>query len=34
MTIVGYYWDGKQSWKIVQDERGNTTLIPDEKSSC
>lgn len=30
MNVVGYYWDGKQSWKIMEDERGNTTMVKDD----
>jgi len=27
MTIVGYYWDGKEHYVIYQDEYGNTKMV-------
>ena len=25
--LIGYYWDGKDSYVIYQDEKGNTKLV-------
>jgi hypothetical protein len=30
MTIVGYYWDGKDPYVIYQDDRGNTKMVLDQ----
>ena len=28
--IVGYYYDGKKSWILYQDEHGNETIEEDK----
>jgi hypothetical protein len=27
LETIGYYWDGKDSYVIYQDENGNTKLV-------